>query len=149
MDRGLVASPNVEKDSLCNLLASPNVDEDSLCILLILNCGLLASPSMDKETINDLGSPIVDRAPLPLASHIVDCGLLASSSVGKESLASVEEIILQQKVRIEDLERSCHISLKVSLNCCARAKHDLQWRGPEFCARRRGTTITAMTARAT
>ena len=98
VDRSIVASPNVDKESLCNLLASPNVDKDSLCILLspIMNCGLLASPSMDKETINDLGSPIVDRAPLPLASHIVDCGLLASSSVGKESLASpsVEQIIL-------------------------------------------------------
>ena len=108
VDRSIVASPNVDKEILCNLLASPNVDKDSLCILLspIMNCGLLASPSMDKETINDFGSPIVDCAHLHLAS----------SSVGKESLASVEEIILQQKVRIEDLERSCHISLKVSLN---------------------------------
>ena len=110
VDRGLVASPNMDKESLCNLAASPNVDKDSLCILLspIMNCGLLASPSMDKETINDFGSPIVDCAHLHLAS----------SSVGKESLASpsVEQIILQQKVRMEDSERSCHISLKVSLN---------------------------------
>ena len=103
MDRTLLASPSVDKESLSNLgspivdrtlLASPRVDKDSLASPIVdrtllasdinsprVDCSLLLSSSMDKESLGDIDSPRVDKEGL---------GSLVSSSVDKESLSDID-----------------------------------------------------------